>query len=58
MDTSWVWDEKYHYRLDFTNTIPLQAKLPHLQPEEEAWLDIHLDGLAAKGLIGLVLPGK
>ena len=27
-------------------------------PEEEAWLDVHLDKLVAKGVIGLILPGE
>ena len=53
-----VWDPKYHYHLDLTNAVPTQAKPPHLCPEEEAWLDIHLDKLVAKGVIGLILPGE
>ena len=35
-----VWDPKYHYHLDLTNTVPIQVKLPHLHPEEEAWLEV------------------
>ena len=54
----WVWDLKYHYYLDLANTMPIQAKLPHLHPEEEAWLDVHLDELVAKGVIGPILPGE
>ena len=56
MDIRWVWDPKYHYCLDLTNTVPIQAKPPHLCPEEEAWLNVHLDKLVAKGVIGPILP--
>ena len=38
--------------------MPIQAKLPHLQLEEEAWLDVHLDELVAKGVIGPIFPGE
>ena len=31
---------------------------PCLRPEEEAWLDVHLDELVAKGVIGPILPGE
>ena len=51
-DIRWVWNPKYHYFLDLTNAVPIQAKPPHLHPEEEAWLDVHLDKLVAKGVIG------
>ena len=57
-DIGWVWDPKYHYCLDLTNTVPIWAKPPRLCPEEEAWLDVHLDELMAKGLIGPILPAK
>ena len=57
-DIRWVWDPKYHYFLDLTNAVPIQAKPPRLHPEEEAWLDVHLDELVAKGVIGLILPGE
>ena len=49
IDIGWVWDPKYHYHLDLTNAVPIQEKLPHLHPKEEAWLDVHLDELVAKG---------
>ena len=58
MDIGWVWDPKYHYRLDLTNTVPIWVKPPHLHPEEEAWLDVHLDELVAKGVIGPILLGE
>ena len=58
MDIGRVWDPKYHYRLDLTNAVPIRAKPPCLRPEEEAWLDVHLDELVAKGVIGLILPGE
>ena len=38
--------------------MPIRAKLPRLRPEEEAWLDVHLDELVAKGVIGPILPGE
>ena len=56
MDIGWVWDPKYHYDLDLTNAVPIQAKPPRLHPEEEPWLDVHLDKLVAKGVIGPILP--
>ena len=31
---------------------------PSLHPKEEAWLDLHLDELMAKGMIGPILPGE
>ena len=58
MDIGWVWDPNYHYCLDLTNTVPIQVKPPHLRPEEEDWLDVHLDELVAKGVIGPILLGK
>ena len=57
-DIGWVWDLKYHYHLDLTNIVLIQAKLPHLHLDEGAWLDIHLDNLVAKGVIGPILPGE
>ena len=57
-DIGWVWDPNYHYRLDLTNTMPIWVKPAHLHPEEEAWLDVYLDELVAKGIIGLILPGE
>ena len=56
MDIGRVWDPKYHYHLDLTNAMPIWAKLPHLCPEEEAWLDVHLDKLVEKRVIGPILP--
>ena len=38
--------------------MPIRVKLPRLRPEEEAWLDVHLDELVAKGVIGPILPGE
>ena len=58
MDIGRVWDPKYHYRLDLTNAVAIRAKPPCLRPEEEAWLDVHLDELVAKGVIGPILPGE
>ena len=36
--------------------MPIWPKPPRLNPEEEAWLDVYLDKLVAKGLIGPILP--
>ena len=58
MKIGWVWDPKYHYHLDLTNTVPIWAKPPHLHPKEEVWLDVHLDELVAKKVIGPILPGE
>ena len=58
MGIGWVWCLKYHYCMNLTNTVPIQAKPPHLQPKGEAWLDVHLGELVAKGVIGQILPGK
>ena len=57
-DIGWVWDPKYRCHLDLTNAMPIRVKLPRLHPEEEAWLDIHLDELVAKGVSGAILPGE
>ena len=57
-DIGWVWDPKYHYHLDLTNAVPIWVKLSHLCQKEEAWLDVHLDELVAKGVIGPILPGE
>ena len=54
----WVWDPKYHYYLDLTNTVPIWVKPPYLNPKEEAWLDVYLDELLAKGLISPILLGE
>ena len=51
MDIWQVWDPKYHYHLNLTNDMPIWAKLPRLSPEEEAWLDVNLEELVAKGVI-------
>ena len=48
----------YHYYKDLTNIVLIQAKLPHLWPEEEAWMDMYLDKVVAKGVIGVVLLGE
>ena len=58
MDIGWVWDPKYHYLLDLTKAMPIRAKPPRPRPEEETWLDLHLDKLVAKGIIDPILPGE
>ena len=32
----WVWDPKYHYHLDLTNTVSIWVKPSCLHPDEEA----------------------
>ncbi len=51
-----VKDPKYHYCLRLNNAAPITAKPMRLKPHEEAWLDVHLDELLAKGMIGPILP--
>ncbi len=51
-----VRDPKYHYQLRLNNAIPIKAKPMRLRPQEEAWLDVHLDELLSKGVIGPILP--
>ena len=58
MDIGRVWDLKYHYHLDLTNAVPIQAKPPHLYSEEKAWMHIHLDKLVAKGVIAQFCQGS
>ena len=55
-DIGAVLDPKYHYTLRLRNEAPIRAKPMRLRPEEEAWLDVHLDELLAKGVIGPTLP--
>ena len=55
-DIGYVHDPKYHYRLDLTDERPIQAKPKHFRPEEEAWLDDHLEGVVAKGVITKIQP--
>ena len=58
MDIMWVWDLKYHYYLDLTNAVSIWAKPPRLWPEEEAWMDIHLEKLVAKEIIDSIVLGE
>ena len=58
MDIGGVLNPKYHYHLDLTNAVPIRVKPPRLCPEEEAWLDVHLDELVDKGMVGPILPGE
>ena len=57
-DIGCVKDPKYHYRLDLKDERLIQAKPMRFRPEEEAWLDAHLDELTAKGVITPILPHK
>jgi hypothetical protein len=49
---------KYRYKLWLNYTIPIRAKPMKLCPKEEAWLDVHLEELLAKGVICPILPHK
>jgi len=55
-DIGEVSDPRYHYQLRLNNATPVRAKPMRLRPTEEAWLDVHLDELLAKGVIGPILP--
>ena len=55
-DIGEVTDPRYHYQLRLNNATPVRAKPMRLRPTEEAWLDVHLDELLAKGVIGPILP--
>lgn len=55
-DIGEVQDPRYLYRLRLNNATPVRAKPMRLRPKEEAWLDVHLDELLAKGVIGPILP--
>ena len=46
-DIAYIKDPRYHYWLDLKDEKPIQAKPMHFRPEEEAWLDAHLDELTA-----------
>ncbi len=56
MDIGNVSDPKYRYELKLNNTIPIRAKPMRLWQAKEAWLDVHLDELLAKGVICPILP--
>ena len=49
---------RYHYRLKLRNEVGIKACPMRLRPEEEAWLDVHLDELVSKGVIGPILPDE
>ena len=55
-DIGKVQDPRYHYQLRLNNATPVKAKPMRFRPKEEAWLDVHLDELLAKGVIGPILP--
>ena len=57
-DIGRVEDPRYHYRLKLRNEVGIKARLMCLRPEEEAWLDVHLDKLVSKGVIGPILPDE
>ena len=42
-DISRVEDPQYHYRLKLRNEVGIKVCPMRLRPEEEAWLDVHLD---------------
>ena len=53
-----VEDPWYHYHLKLRNEVGIKARPMRLRPEEEAWLDVHLDELVSKGVIGPILPDE
>ena len=55
-DIGYVKNPRYHYRLDLKDERPIECKPKRFRPEEEAWLDAHLDSLVAKGVIGQIQP--
>ena len=57
-DISRVEDSRYHYHLKLRNEVSIKARPMRLRPEEEAWLDVHLDELVSKGVIGPILPDE
>ena len=57
-DIGRVEDPRYHYRLKLRNEVGIKARPMRLRPEEEAWLDVHLDELVSKGVIGPILPDE
>ena len=48
-------DPHYHYCLKLRNEVSIKACPMRLCPEEEAWLDVHLDELVSKGVIDPIL---
>ena len=46
----------FHYELKLNNITPIRSKLLKMRPEEEAWLDQHLDELKGKGVIANLGP--
>ena len=54
-DIGCVENPAYHYHLDLKDDRPIQSKLCSFRPNEEEWLDNHLDGLVAKGVIAPIL---
>ena len=57
-DIGRVKDPQYHYRLKLRNEVSIKAQLMRLHPEQEEWLDVHLDKLVSKGVIGPILPDE
>ena len=57
-DIGRVEDPRYHYKLKLRNELGIKARPMRLRPEEEAWLDVHLDELVAKGVIGPIQPDE
>ena len=55
-DIGYVRDPQFHYKLNLKDDIPISSKPMKFRPEEEAWLDAHLDELTAKGVITPILP--
>ena len=54
-DIGWVEEPRYHHCLKLRNEVGIKVHPMCLLPEEEAWLNIHLDELVSKGIIGPIL---
>ena len=46
----------FHYELKLNNTEPIHSKPLKMRPEEEVWLNQHLDELEGKGVIAKLGP--
>ena len=57
-DIGRVEDPRSHYHLKLRNEVSITVQPMRLHPEEEAWLDVHLDELVSKGVIGPILPDE
>ena len=57
-DIGRVEDPLYHYCLKLRNEVGIKVCPMRLRLEEEASLDVHLDKMVSKGVIGPILPDE